>query len=87
MTLPHKAQPDGFSIWHSRHGKRWCWRQVERVQESRELGHVVERTGLRTRPEALANLNEELERRTRVANANAGAGAQTAAATTGTRGA
>lgn len=86
MTIPHKAQPDGFSIWHSRHGKRWCWRQVEKVQESKNLGHVIERTGLRTRPEALADLNSELERRARVASASASDSAQTTGATTGTRG-
>lgn len=86
MTVPHKAQPDGFSIWHSRHGKRWCWRQVEKVQESKELGHVVERTGLRTRPEALADLNGELERRNRVASTSAAAN-PVDQAMTGTRGA
>jgi len=84
MTIPHKAQPDGFSIWHSRHGKRWCWKQVEKAQESKALGHVIERTGLRTRPEALADLNSELARRSRIANAAANEALQT---TTGARGA
>jgi hypothetical protein len=71
MTLPHKAQPDGFSIWHDRHGKRWCWRQIAKVDESRSLGHVLQRTGLLTRPKALADLHEELERRKRLAVARA----------------
>jgi hypothetical protein len=86
MSVPHKAQPDGFSIWHSRHGKLWCWRQTEKVQESKALGHVVERTGIRTRPAALADIHEELERRRRVANAAATV-TEVDQATTGVRGA
>ena len=62
----HKMTPDGFSIWHSRHGKRWCWRQILSVEESRAQGHVIERTGLRTRPAALADIHGELARREQV---------------------
>lgn len=69
--MNHKIQPDGFTIWHSRHGKRWCWRQTSKTEESKILGHIIERTHLRTRPAALQDLYNELERRELGVAANA----------------
>ncbi len=68
--MDHKNTPDGFSIWHSRHGKRWCWRQILGVEDSKVRGHVVERTGLRTRPAAVADIYDELTRRDQIVAAN-----------------
>ncbi len=60
-----KQQPAGFAINYNRYKGSWCWRQTTGVDQSKEAGHVVERSGLRSRNAALQNLLEEVERRER----------------------
>ena len=62
----HKLTPDGFSIWHCRHGGRWCWRQILKAEETKRLGHDVERRGFRTRPAAVSDIYSELAKRDQV---------------------
>ncbi len=60
-----KQQPDGFAINYNRYKGSWCWRQTVNVEASKQAGHVVERSGLRSRNAALQDLLDEVARRER----------------------
>lgn len=61
--MDHKTTPEGFSVWHDRHGRKWCWRQNIAKDAAKELGYDTERSGFTTRPKCVADIYEELGRR------------------------